>query len=150
MTTYLSTNFTLEEFCDSQTAARQGIDNCPDKLTLESLKRTAYGLEEVRKELGDKPILISSGYRSPELNRAVGGTERSQHTLGHAVDFTCPAFGTPREIVRRLIDSAIQYDQCILEFFDPVKKTGWCHISFSARNRRVALVIDKSGAREFA
>lgn len=144
MTTYLSTHFTLEELCDSQTAARQGIDNTPDARTIEALKLTCYGLEEVRKELGDKPILISSGYRSPALNKAVGGQQSSQHLLGQAVDFTCPSFGTPKEIVDRLKESAIQFDQVILEF------NRWVHISFSARNRRTALVIDSKGTREFA
>lgn len=148
--TYLSTHFTLSELTDSQTAARQGIDNTPDAATIERLKLTCYGLEEVRKELGGKPILISSGFRSAALNSAVGGSQGSQHLLGQAVDFTCPSFGTPAEIVRRLVDSAIQFDQVILEFYAPVKKTGWVHISFSDRNRRHALVIDKSGAREFA
>ena len=147
---YLSSHFTLEELCDSQTAARQGIDNTPDERTIEALKLTCYGLEEVRKELGDKPILISSGYRSPALNAAVGGRSSSQHILGQAVDFTCPRFGTPAEIVRKIVGSGIQYDQCILEFFDPIRKTGWVHISFSNRNRRHALVIDKNGTREFA
>ena len=146
---YLSTNFQLDELTHSQTASRQGIDNTPDAATIERMKVTAYGLELVRKELGNKPILISSGYRSPALNAAVGGRSSSQHILGQAVDFTCPTFGTPAEIVRRLVDSDIQFDQCILEFFDPVRKTGWVHISFSDRNRRHALVIDKSGAREF-
>lgn len=148
--TYLSTHFTLSELTDSQTAARQGIDNTPDAQTLERLKLTCYGLEEVRKELGEKPILISSGYRSAALNAAVGGAAGSQHLLGQAVDFTCPTFGTPAEIVRRLVDSAIQFDQCLLEFYDPVKKTGWVHISFSNRNRRHALVIDRNGTKEFA
>lgn len=144
MTTYLSTNFTLEEMTDSQTAARQGIDNQPDPASLERLKATAYGMELVRKELGNRPILISSGYRSAALNKAVGGAQGSQHLLGQAVDFTCPTFGTPAEIVRRLVDSDIQFDQVIVEF------GRWVHISFSDRNRRHALVIDRNGTREFA
>jgi hypothetical protein len=141
--TYLFTHFTLDELTHSQTAARQGIDNTPDPATLERLKATAYGMELVRKELGNKPILISSGYRSAALNAAVGGSQGSQHLLGQAVDFTCPTFGTPAEIVRKLVDSDIQFDQVIVEF------SRWVHISFSDRNRRHALVIDKSGARGF-
>lgn len=143
MTTYLSSHFTLEEMTDSQTAARQGIDNTPGPETVDTLRATAYALEAVRKELGEHPILISSGYRSPALNKAVGGSQGSQHLLGQAVDFTCPNFGTPRMIVKRLKESAIQYDQLILEF------DRWVHVSFSARNRRHTLVIDHAGTREF-
>ena len=63
---------------------------------------------------------------------------------GQAVDFTCPAFGTPAQIVRRIVSSGIEYDQCILEF------GAWVHISFSDKPRRQALVIDKTGARAYA
>lgn len=142
--TNLSEHFSLDEFTNSQTAARQGIDNTPDNRTLEALKLTASGLEQVRSELGNRPILISSGYRSPALNAAVGGAQGSQHLLGQAVDFTCPSYGTPAEIVRKLVASNIQFDQVIVEF------SKWVHISFSSRNRRTALVIDSSGTREFA
>lgn len=141
---YLSTNFTLDELTNSQTAARLNINNEPDEATLERLKATCYGLEEVRKLLGDKPILISSGYRSAALNRIVGGQPQSQHLLGQAVDFTCPTFGTVDDIVKAIKASDIQYDQVIREF------DKWVHISFSDRNRKVALVIDTHGTREFA
>ena len=148
--TYLSTHFLLDELCNSQTAARMGIDNTPDAKTIETLKQTCYGLEEVRKLLGERPILISSGYRSAALNSAVGGQPGSQHLLGQAVDFTCPTYGTPAAIVSAIRASNINYDQVILEFFNPQKNTGWVHISFSARNRKVALVIDSNGTREYA
>jgi len=59
------------------------------------------------------------------------------------VDFTCPQFGTPAEVMSAIVQSKIQYDQVILEF------NRWVHISFSPRNRRVALVIDKTGTRSF-
>lgn len=140
----LSPNFTLDELTNSQTAARLGIDNTPDEMTLEVLKATCYGLEAVRKLLGDKAILISSGYRSAELNRLVNGQPGSQHLLGQAVDFTCPTYGTPAQIVSAIKGSDIPYDQVILEY------GRWVHISFSPRNRRMALVIDKTGTREYA
>lgn len=146
---YLSSHFTLDEFCNSQIAARRGIDNTPDANTIETMKATAYGLEEVRKELGNHPILISSGFRSAALNAEVGGQPGSQHLLGQAVDFTCPTFGTPAEIVKKLVASNIQYDQVIQEYATS-KTGGWVHISFSPRNRRVALIIDSNGVREFA
>lgn len=141
---YLSTNFTIDEFCASQTAAREDIDNDLPIELLSTAKRTAYGLEMVRTLLGDKPILISSGYRSAALNAAVKGSMGSQHLVAEAVDFTCPAFGTPAQVVNAIVKSQLYYDQCILEF------NRWVHISFNDRNRKQALIIDKTGARAYA
>lgn len=141
---YLSANFTLDEFCDSQTAAREGIDNDLPIDLLPAAKQTCYGLEMVRTLLGDKPILISSGYRSAALNVAVKGSNGSQHLVAEAVDFTCPTFGTPAQIVNAIVKSPIQYDQCILEF------NRWVHISFNGKGRKQALIIDKTGTRGYA
>ncbi len=145
--THLSEHFTLEELTFSQTAARKGLDNTPSKEIVLNLTYTANKLELVRELLGNKPLIISSGYRSPEVNKAVGSTaKRSQHLTGEAVDFTCPQFGTPRQIVKAIQASDIDYDQVILEF------DRWVHISFtrSGSNRNQALVIDSSGTRLFA
>lgn len=139
--TYLSPHFTLEELTLSETAERLGLDNVPPPAVLETLKRTAMGLESVRVRLGGAPILVSSGYRAPAVNRAVGGSPNSQHMRGQAVDFIAPRFGTPRAIVDALAESDVPYDQCILEF------GRWVHISFSDAPRRQALVIDRTGTR---
>lgn len=137
----LTPNFHLSEFTTSQTAARRGIPNTPTAQVLESLQHTAEQLEAVRALLA-APLLISSGYRSPELNRAVGGAMSSQHMLGEAVDFTAPRFGTPEEIVDAIKASDIDFDQVILEF------DRWVHISFKrGGNRKQALVIDGRGTR---
>lgn len=149
MTTYLSTHFTLEEATASQTADRLGIDNTPTPVILENIKNTCYGMELVRKELGDKPILISSFYRNPNLNTMVGGSKGSDHQFGYAVDFICPAFGNVDAVVRRLVESAIDFDQVIKEFANS-KTGGWVHISFAPRNRKQALVIDSTGTRNYA
>lgn len=141
--TLLSTNFTVDEFTNSQTAARLGIRNEPPFSMYPTLKVTANGLELVRLLLGGKPILISSGYRSPPLNSAVHGQPGSQHLTGEAVDFTCPQFGNPEQIVRAIVNSNVPYDQVIQEF------GRWVHISFSSKNRRQALVIDDMGTRAF-
>ena len=136
----ISTHFSLDEFINSQTAARQGIDNTPTDAVICSLQRTALGLELVRTLLG-APIIISSGYRSPALNKAVGGAANSQHLTGEAVDFTCPGFGTPAQVASAIKWSTIPFGQVIEEF------SRWVHISFDQNNRRQALVIDGNGTR---
>lgn len=139
----LSPHFTLAEMTVSEVAARRGIPNEPTPEALEALYRTATGLEAVRAVLG-KPIIVTSGYRSPAVNRLVGGQPSSQHLRGEAADFICPAFGTPAEVVDALVKSAVQYDQCILEF------GRWVHISFAPAFRRQALIIDQNGTRPYA
>ena len=138
----LTPHFTLEELTVSDVAARRGLSNQPPEEIMPALKRTALGLESVRAVLG-RPIIVTSGYRSPAVNRLVGGQPSSQHMKGEAADFICPAFGTPGEIVAALVKSAVQYDQCILEF------GRWVHISFAPAFRRQALIIDTNGARPY-
>jgi hypothetical protein len=118
----LTEHFTLEELTQSQNAVRACIDNTPDEAALDNLKVTAQHLEAVRELLGDLPILISSGYRCQKLNTLIGSVRTSQHTQGLAVDFTCPAFGTPKQICQRLLDKDLQFDQMICE-------GTWVHLS---------------------
>jgi hypothetical protein len=146
----LSAHFTLAELCHSQTADRLGIANTPDTQALRNLTALAAGLEVVR-ELVQSPIVVSSGYRSPAVNKLVGGASDSQHMTGSAADITTPGFGSPSKLMDAIVLAGVSYDQCILEFAsatDPSK--GWVHISFSARNRRQALIIDRSGVRAYA
>jgi zinc D-Ala-D-Ala carboxypeptidase len=137
----LSPHFELEEFIISATAARLGISNDPPISVWPALTGTAQGMEAVREELGGLPIKITSGYRSLELNRILRSKDISQHILGEACDFICPAFGTPGEVAKKLRASSIDYDQLIIEF------GSWVHVSFSASPRRQALVIDDTGTR---
>jgi len=123
----LSPHFSLSELTASQTAIRRGIDNTPPPDVVETLKRTALGLEGVRSVLGS-PVIISSGYRSPALNRAIGGAGRSQHTLGEAADFICPGYGSPLEVCRAIVKAGIGFDQLIHE-------GTWVHISFTQKPR---------------
>lgn len=132
MTTQLSPHFSLEEMLESDIATRLGISNAPaDDEVLENLYALAAGLERVRSALGDAPILISSGYRSPRLNKAVGGsgskpgTKPSAHTRGLAADFRAPAFGSPREIALALAaaNELVGADQIIFE-------GSWTHVGF--------------------
>ena len=130
--TKLSEHFTLEELTFSATAQRKQIDNKPPAEVLESMKRLAAGLEEVRAALGNKPMRINSGYRSPKLNRAVGGARLSAHMAGYAADFVCPDFGSPLKIVKALAATGIQFDKLIQE-------GTWVHISFAPEARRQLL-----------
>lgn len=122
----LTPHFTLEEMTLSQTAAREGIDNKPSPDIVKNLRVTCELLERVRTLLGNVPILVSSGYRSPALNKAVGGSKNSAHMSGFAVDFTAPAFGTPLRIARAVSGSDLMYDQLIHEF------GVWVHLGLSA------------------
>ena len=84
MTTKISKYFTLEEMVFSQTAARRGIDNSPCTGVIPVITSTACKMDKVRKLLGH-PVIVSSGYRSPELNAAIGGSPSSSHVKGEAV-----------------------------------------------------------------
>lgn len=123
----LTAHFDLSELTASQTAVRFGIDNTPPPSVVESLKRTAMGLEMLRGILL-APIIISSGYRSPALNKAIGGSSKSQHLAGEAVDFICPGFGPPLDVCRAIVKSGIKFDQLIYE-------GTWVHVSFRATPR---------------
>ena len=98
----LSEHFTLAEFIVSETARARGISNHPSPEMLERLKRTAAQMEKIRTILGGKPIVVTSGYRGPELNAAVGGVNNSHHAQAYAVDFHCPAFGTPYDVCKAI------------------------------------------------
>lgn len=124
----LTEHFTLTELVHSSTAVRLGIDNTPTEEIIVHLRVLAQGLERVRAVLGH-PIHIDSGYRCDILNAAVRGSKNSAHMQGYAADFTCPAFGTPLEIVRVIVGSGIAFDQCIQE-------GTWVHISFDPRMRK--------------
>ena len=130
----LTPNFPLAILVRSETAEQQGIDNTPLPEVLDNLRILAAGLEQVQALLG-YPLEISSAYRCPALNAAVGGSTTSQHVQGLAADFVCPDFGPPLEIARAIGDSAIGFDQCILEF------GRWVHVSFSPQPRGRVLTI---------
>jgi zinc D-Ala-D-Ala carboxypeptidase len=128
----ITPGFWLSEFLQSDTATRLGVDNTPDAAALANIRTLlAPGMQSVRDCLG-QPVFISSGYRSPAVNRAVGGAANppSQHTTGQAADFKCPAFGLPITLARYLVahGGEVHFDQLICE-------GTWVHISFSPKPR---------------
>jgi len=138
----LSEHFTLEELTFTN---HREFDNTPNIVQIDNLTRLAEFLETVRTLLG-KPIVVDSGFRSPEVNHAVGSTSVSQHLRGCAADIRVPGM-TPAEVVKAIYDADLPYDQLILEL-------GWTHISIPNTDdvspRNMALIIDKQGTRLYA
>ncbi|MBX9738072.1 MAG: hypothetical protein K2X32_14210 [Phycisphaerales bacterium] len=148
----LSPNFTLAELTLSATANARGWENVPPPEVMEALRVTAQGMEQVRTLLSEiigrpAPIFITSGYRSPRLNSAIGGSKTSQHVRGEAVDFRAPEYGSPAQIVAAVKRSKIEFDQLINE----AARNGarWVHISFGPQHRREVFSIVDGIVREF-
>lgn len=137
----LSAHFSLAELTHSATAARKGLANVAPPHIVDQLILTADRMEHVRTLLGDRPISVLSGYRSPEVNRAVGGSPTSAHRTGHAVDFICPSFGTPAQVAAFLAKTLKDFDQ-IIEEFDQ-----WVHIGFGPGKRKQLLTARKVGGK---
>ena len=143
----LSEHFTYEELIRSDAAVRLGVENTPNDAEIENLKRLAELLEEVKKAVGGKAVMINSGFRSKPVNDAVGSKDTSQHRLGCAADLRVPGM-KPREVVEACIAADVPFDQIILEF------DSWTHISvpnapgMQARGQK--LIIDKQGTRAFS
>lgn len=135
MTTYLSPHFSIEEL--TATSHRK-LGNTPPPDVLDNLTITAKRLEGVRAVLGDRVISVSSGYRSPAVNKAVGGAKNSAHLTGHAIDFNCYSFGGPLAVCKAIAASNVKFDQLIEE-------GTWVHISFDPRMRRQVLTKTAGG-----
>lgn len=138
----LTPNFYLSEFVHSDLGERAGLDNTPPPDVLATLRNVlAPGMQSVRSILGT-PILVSSGYRSPDVNVLVRGARDSQHLTGHACDFRSPAYGSPRDVALRLISEIkrLRFDQLIFE-------GSWCHISFAPRPRSQVLTAHFTGGK---
>ena len=124
----LSANFTLSELTKSQTAVRKNIKNEPSTAHVENLIHLAETvLQPVRDHFG-KPVVISSGYRSPELCEAIGSSAKSQHAKGEAADFEIP--GVDNMQLATWISKNTKFDQLILEYYEPGDpNSGWVHCS---------------------
>lgn len=135
----LSPHFTLAELTASDTARARGIDNTPPPELLPRLIMLAEMLERIRSTV-NAPIIVSSGYRCPQLNALVGGATTSDHPQGHAADIIAPRFGSATELARLLapLVSVLSIGQIILE---GVKGKQWVHVSTREPERSVNRVI---------
>lgn len=128
--------FELDEFVKSDVAKRRGIDNTPTFETVDHLAElVSVFLNPLRIALG-KPIVVTSGYRSPSLNRAVGGSATSLHMKGYAADIYCPRLTFP-EFQRFVLDwvkkTGTRFDQIILER-NTATGAQWLHVGLYSNN----------------
>lgn len=126
----LSKNLTLAEVTKSTTAKRLGIDNTPDEWTTENLRQVAINIFQPLREAFGCPIYVSSGYRSAELNTAIGGSSRSQHVEGRALDLDADVYGScTNSQIFNWIKENVEFDQLIWEFGDD-DNPDWVHVSY--------------------
>ena len=136
----LSEHFNLKEFTKSETAIRKRIDNTPNSVHASNLQKVCEKILEPVRNHFQKPVRINSGYRGPALNSAVGGSSKSQHCNGEAVDFEIDGLANPE--LAKWVAANCEFDQIILEFYDPKEgpNSGWVHASYSAgKNRKQKL-----------
>jgi len=143
----LSQHFSYQEFIKSQTALRKGINNEPDDTQLYNMKMICLNILEPIRTTFDRPVIITSGFRSVELCEAIGSSSKSQHAKGEAVDFEIP--GVSNKEVADWIDENLPYDQLILEFFDGKDpNSGWVHCSYSLmENRKKCMTAMKTAGK---
>ena len=128
--------FTIKELSHSDTALAKGIDNFPTAEAISNLTKLVNNVLDPLREKYDKPIRVSSGYRSAILNRSVNGATSSQHRLGEAADITVGSKEENRKLFE-IIKSELPFDQLIDE-----KDFSWVHVSFrEGRNRKQVLKL---------
>lgn len=137
----LSKHFKLSEMEKSMTATRLGIENKAGSGEIKNLTDLCYEVLEPVRAKFDKPIYISSGYRSEALCEAIGSKKTSQHTKGEAVDFEI--IGESNLAVALWLTNNTDFDQCILEYYTGEQNSGWIHVSYKdGSNRKQVLTFD--------
>jgi hypothetical protein len=138
----LSKYFTKEEFEHSNTAVQRSISNVMDSgQTQKAIDLCENVLDKIREHTG-KPLKLNCGYRSPLVNKAVGGAKSSQHILGEAADLDLHS----RELFVWIIEN-LEFDQAIFEFGTD-DNAGWFHLSYrKGRNRKQALRAKKQAGK---
>ena len=145
----LSKNLSLAEVTKSATAIKRGIANEPTIEHLENLRAIAEKVFQPLREEFMCPIAVTSGYRSKGLNDAIGGSSRSQHCHGEALDLDADVYGviTNADIFHYIEDN-LDFDQLIWEFGDD-EQPAWVHVSYrrNGGNRRAKLKAMKKDGK---
>lgn len=127
----LSKNFSLKEFTKSNTATRLGISNQPTEEHVENLKKLCVNVLQPLRDAIGLPLRITSGYRSEELNRAIGGSTTSDHSKGRAADLELYVDGEEDNaaIFNAIKELNLPYYQLIWEFGDDYQPN-WVHVAY--------------------
>lgn len=146
----ISEHVSLKEATRSNTAKRLGIENMPDNETLITMQITAEHIFEPLRNKFNEPIYISSFYRSPELNKAIGGSTSSQHCKGEAIDIDDVYSKASNADFFNYIKDKLEFDQLIWEFGDD-ENPAWVHVSYNlGKNRmRVLKAIKENGITKY-
>jgi zinc D-Ala-D-Ala carboxypeptidase len=144
----ISKHLSLAEVSRSETAKRKGINNTPSGEHLENFKKLAENIFEPIREHFGVPIHISSGYRSKELNSAIGGSSTSQHCQGEAIDIDMDGTSITNAQIFNFIKDNLVFDQMIWEFGTD-KNPDWVHVSYEStgKQRKQILKAVKSGGK---
>ena len=138
----------------SDTAIRKGIINQPNAEQYANMKRVFEHIYVPLCQHYGLTLPVSSFFRCPALNRAIGGAKNSQHMYGQAIDIDCDSLAVPtnKELFAYIRSSGLGFDQIITEFPDANGKPGWIHVSFVSEkiNRNNALqAISRNGKTEY-
>ena len=131
----ISNHISLKEATRSNTAQRLGIDNFPNSYIISKMQLTANKIFEPLREYVECPIYISSFYRSPELNTAIGGSKNSQHCKGEAIDLDDVYSKVKNKVFFDYIKENLDFDQLIWEFGDD-ENPAWVHVSYKEKGNR--------------
>lgn len=146
----ISKHISIKEATRSNTAERLGIDNFPDSPTLVNMQALAENVFEPLREHFGHPIYITSFYRSPELNKAIGGSSRSQHCKGQAIDIDDVIGSSTNADFFNYIKDNLEFDQLIWEFGND-DSPNWVHVSYNASNNRgnILKAIKENGKTKY-
>lgn len=133
--------FSIKELSRSDTASRRGIDNTPPTEARRNLEALVDNVLDPLREAWGKPITVTSGYRCPALNKAVGGVATSQHLTGQAADITTGNEIDNARLFQKAIDLRIPFDQLIFEKGDIRTGPAWIHVSYRPHPRRQILYL---------
>jgi zinc D-Ala-D-Ala carboxypeptidase len=135
----LTKNFTLHEMTKSDTALRKGLENQPSETELNSLIILAQEILQPVRDHYKMGVKVNSGYRSPLVNTAAGGSKTSDHMTGAAADIEIPS--VPNADLALFISQNFKFTQIILEFYTQgIPDSGWVHVSYNPSNLKCQVI----------